>query len=227
MVTIGFPLLLEGDPTMSWGMVAAARRIVSTDEDPALPAFEVIQCSYASEHGASGSGVFNLTGQLIGIHSRSNPKSLRSQEYMSFAVPAGQVEQMMGDQPGFEAPEQGAPAQPPAISDIATFFGSIKVEPGRPSFLPGHWVRVEAAQLAADRVWCSDAALDPNAAALDLRPHVPARVVAATGVVAPAVECSAIANVTAAASSPVGDQAPRAGRKARDEGAAHAPWAAE
>lgn len=227
VVTIGFPLLLEGDPTMSWGMVAAARRIVAADEDPALPDFEVIQCSYASEHGASGSGVFDLTGQLIGIHSRSNPESLRSQEYMSFAVPADHIEQLMGGQPGSERPEQGAPAHPPAISDIATFFSSIKVEPGRPSFLPGHWARIEAAHLAADRVWCSDAALDPQAAALDLRPHVPARVVAATGVVAPAVECSAIANVTAAGSPPAEDQVPSAGWKARDEGAAQVSDAAE
>lgn len=227
VVTIGFPLLLEGDPTMSWGMVAAARRIVTADEDPALPAFEVIQCSYASEHGASGSGVFDLDGQLIGVHSRSNPESLRSQEYMSFAVPAGQIEQLIGSQPGVDAPEQPPPAHPAAISGIATFFDSMRVEPGRPSFLPGHWARVEVAQLAAERVWCSDAAVDPRAAALDLRPHVPARVVAATGVAAPAVECSAIANLTAAGSSPVGDQAPGAGRKARDERTAHAPRTAE
>nr|WP_249420515.1 serine protease [Rhabdothermincola salaria] len=83
--TLGFPKLLDGDPTFSSGEVTAARRFVTYGAGQ----MEVVQTSYAATGGASGSPVFDSSGVVIGIHQggAEADDDQRAADYLSFAVP--------------------------------------------------------------------------------------------------------------------------------------------
>ena len=83
--TLGFPRLLDGTPTFSYGEITATRRFA--DHDAGW--MEVIQSSYAATGGASGSPVFDASGVVVGVHQggATSKDGDRAADYMSFAIP--------------------------------------------------------------------------------------------------------------------------------------------
>lgn len=93
--TLGFPKLLDGDPTFSSGEVTAARRFVAYGAGQ----MEVVQASYAATGGASGSPVFDSSGAVIGVHQggAEAEDDQRAADYMSFAVPVDALRRWLAE----------------------------------------------------------------------------------------------------------------------------------
>lgn len=176
--TIGYPFLLEGDPTLSWGYVSAAHRSITLDKDDGTSwRLDVLQSSYASGGGASGSGVFDAAGALVGVHCAGRVRDERADEFMSYAVPVDLVREFLGAAEE-TAGDLGPAAVPVSAKSapaelLADFLGEISVDLGAPVFgshgpwRPGSSSPAERVE-AADVVFGADQ-LDPRSAQLDAR----------------------------------------------------------
>lgn len=93
--TLGFPKLLDGDPTFSSGEVTPARRFVAYGAGQ----MEVVQASYAATGGASGSPGFDSSGAVIGVHQggAEAEDDQRAADYMSFAVPVDALRRWLAE----------------------------------------------------------------------------------------------------------------------------------
>jgi S1-C subfamily serine protease len=105
MVTLGHPNLLDGDATLSWGLVTAVNRRIhgAGHEDESQ---RVIQATYQSAGGSSGSPVFTLDGEVIGIHTSSSMSPAgTATTFMSYAVPVDILHKLLGSTiPSISAP---------------------------------------------------------------------------------------------------------------------------
>lgn len=95
VVSLGFQGSQEAEPTFSWGLVTATQRMVSFDG--VGDGVKVLEASYQSAGGHSGAAVFNLDGQVVGIHVGSSPTSKRvtALTHLSHAVPVDRLQSLV------------------------------------------------------------------------------------------------------------------------------------
>lgn len=148
VVNLGHPLLQEGEPTLAWGLVTATDRTITVKMVEGPLTLSVMQATYASAGGDSGSPVWNLDGRLVGIHTAGSGP-LRQEddsvpEYVSSAVPVEALAALLGEHGMRPAPEamalggNGAPGGRPA-SRPSAFLRGIATTPHDLSMLHKHW----------------------------------------------------------------------------------------
>ena len=179
VISLGHPLLLEGDPSLAWGIVTAAeRRITLKDDVHGIGEFRTIQATLQSAGGASGSPVFNMNGQVVGIlvaggDRGGGDKARELAEYMTSLVPVADLHELMktsgtkaitqseSDLPPFRAGiyEMGRPA---ADFPTATeFLHEIMQSPKDVSLLHQHWSDLKhTPQLVREVIASQSASLD-------------------------------------------------------------------
>lgn len=173
VVTLGFQVANEGEPTFSWGLVTATGRTVSSDD--VGEGVETVEANYQSAAGASGSPVFNLDGEVVGLHAGSSQAEPQGAgpSHVSHAIPAGLVRTLVEDGstrsvPRWNAnPSTSAAAQGPARRRQVTgtspseFFNDLFGSADKQAFLPGHWVLAgSSAHNAVDQVLASPHIVD-------------------------------------------------------------------
>lgn len=140
IVHIGHQLALEGDPTVSHGLVASSRRTI----DFGSGSVEVIQTSYRSAPGGSGGPVLDLAGQLVGINIAGEVPSITDDPYaqtMTFAVPSPDLAAMIdpASAGGSTSPSLrlvGADPEDPSLREADDFLGDLLNETARLHVLP-------------------------------------------------------------------------------------------
>ncbi len=110
--TLGFPLHLEGEPTLSWGIISALHRVETFEGDP--QDIEVFQHDAPTTGGASGSGIFDTHLNLVGVHVGGHRGPIGS-EYMKFGVPSWEVENLVAEVRARSEPSQRQAAEPSRI----------------------------------------------------------------------------------------------------------------
>jgi S1-C subfamily serine protease len=171
VVTLGFQVAKEGEPTFSWGLVTATGRKISFDD--VGEGVETIEANYQSAAGASGSPVFNLEGEVVGLHAGSSQPQGAGPSHVSHAVPAGLVRTLVEDGSTRGVPRwnanasASAAAQGPARRRQATgtspseFFNDLFGSADKQAFLPGHWVLAgSSGHNAVDQVVASPQIVD-------------------------------------------------------------------
>ena len=118
VITLGFPRLLQGEPTLAWGLITATDRRITLDQPPAgIDRLAVIQATYQSASGASGAPVFDLRGRVVGIHC-AGAREIEGDErarYLSSAIPASELGRLVAGGGALEdAPGGGDHAPEPA-----------------------------------------------------------------------------------------------------------------
>lgn len=105
-LSLGYPQLLDGEPTLSWGLLSATDRIISTETADRLVVFQ--HDAYISG-GSSGSPVFASEARLIGVNAAGHPEA----NYICFAIPVRELALLLDDAaiPATEIHAAG-PAQP-------------------------------------------------------------------------------------------------------------------
>lgn len=157
VISLGHPHLLDGDPTLAWGIVTAVeRRITLKDDVHGIGEFRTIQATLQSAGGASGSPVFDMTGQVVGILVAGGDrdgagKARELAEYMTSLVPADDLQQLITTSHTEAAPEPGTGLPPfrtsaeagskdagefPSATD---FLHEIMHSPPDVSLLHQHW----------------------------------------------------------------------------------------
>jgi len=92
IVLYGYPRMIEGEPTFSWGLVTSGKQVIRTKG--ATSDVVVFQHDAAHSPGSSGSGVFDLEGSVVGVDCAGT----EADSYMGFAVPAGDIRTLVGRQ---------------------------------------------------------------------------------------------------------------------------------
>jgi S1-C subfamily serine protease len=183
VVTMGHPLLLEGDPTVTFGIVGAAVRTITMQGLEGLGSIEVLQLSLPTAPGASGSPVFDLRGNVVGIicAGRDRDEADPAADYMSFAVPASQVAALLKGVGAAQLPSGDAAVG--ALMSTQEFLCEIRSRPETSSFLPDHWrVDGNARRLPA-WTWGEQRLDTIGSLRWDLDLHRPARVAVSVGLV--------------------------------------------
>src|ERR1035437_6329185 len=152
VITLGHPLLLDGEPTLAWGLITATDRHITIEDAPdGIGRFPVIQATYQSTGGASGSPVFDLEGRVIGIHSAGSKAAAGDEraQYMSSAVPTSALRELLAEQQAGLAPAAfsattASTAPPPldrdeSLPEATAFLNEITGPHQGLSFLPDHW----------------------------------------------------------------------------------------
>jgi len=94
VVAIGNPLDLEA--TLTEGVVSGLGRVLSAGNG--RPLRELIQTDTAINPGNSGGGLFNLSGQLIGVtNALENPSGADSFSGIGYAIPASTLQRYLPD----------------------------------------------------------------------------------------------------------------------------------
>lgn len=96
VIAVGNPLGLEGDPSVSTGIVSALDR---TLEDAGSTLTGIIQTDAAITEGSSGGALLDGTGRLIGITTAVGVSSVGI-EGMGFAVPVEAITALLAASPG-------------------------------------------------------------------------------------------------------------------------------
>jgi S1-C subfamily serine protease len=91
VIAIGYPLGLEGDPSVSTGIVSAKDRTI-TDSSASLSG--IIQTDAAITEGSSGGALLDAEGRLIGITTAVGVSSVGI-EGIGFAIPVETVEEVL------------------------------------------------------------------------------------------------------------------------------------
>ena len=107
VVAIGFALDLDGDPTVTAGIVSALDRTLSVSRTDALDG--LIQTDAAISSGNSGGPLVNAAGQVIGINTAvAESDAQRAATNVGFAIGVGEVLDVLEDlraggqrEPGF------------------------------------------------------------------------------------------------------------------------------
>jgi putative serine protease PepD len=99
VVAIGNALDLGDAPTVTTGIVSATDRELQVDANITLSG--LIQTDAAINHGNSGGGLFNASGELVGINSAGIPDA----ENLGFAIAIDNIKPLLDDlKAGKEAP---------------------------------------------------------------------------------------------------------------------------
>lgn len=156
VVTLGFQGGMDGEPSFSWGLITATSRRVSFDGvGEGVP---VIEANYQSAGGLSGGPVFNLEGEVVGIHSGSSQKRdyAAGLDHLSHAVPVERLIELIsgGSDPGATLTWGASPASAAALNPAARaeftgtmpseYFDALLHSPDGQVFLPDHWVWVDS-----------------------------------------------------------------------------------
>jgi putative serine protease PepD len=107
VVAIGFALDLDGDPSVTSGIVSAVDRTLSVSQNEALDG--LIQTDAAISSGNSGGPLVNAAGQVIGINTAvAESNAQRAATNVGFAISVGEVLDVLEDlraggqrEPGF------------------------------------------------------------------------------------------------------------------------------
>ncbi len=107
VVAIGFALDLDGDPTVTAGIVSALDRTLSVSSTEALDG--LIQTDAAISSGNSGGPLVNAAGQVIGINTAvAESDAQRAATNVGFAIGVGEILDVLEDlraggqrEPGF------------------------------------------------------------------------------------------------------------------------------
>ncbi len=107
VVAIGFALDLDGDPTVTSGIVSAVDRTLSISQNEALDG--LIQTDAAISSGNSGGPLVNAAGQVIGINTAvAESNAQQAATNVGFAIGVGEVLDVLQDlraggqrEPGF------------------------------------------------------------------------------------------------------------------------------
>jgi putative serine protease PepD len=107
VVAIGFALDLDGDPSVTSGIVSAVDRTLSISQNEALDG--LIQTDAAISSGNSGGPLVNAAGHVIGINTAvAESNAQRAATNVGFAIGAGEVLDVLEDlraggqrEPGF------------------------------------------------------------------------------------------------------------------------------
>jgi putative serine protease PepD len=107
VVAIGFALDLDGDPTVTSGIVSAVDRTLSISQNEALDG--LIQTDAAISSGNSGGPLVNAAGQVIGINTAvAESNAQQAATNVGFAIGVGEVVDVLKDlraggqrEPGF------------------------------------------------------------------------------------------------------------------------------
>lgn len=83
LLSLGFPLLLEGGPTLEQGILSSLAREISLEPLAMLGRIRTFQHDVPSVGGASGSPMFDLDCAVVGLHCARAVAA----EYIGFAVP--------------------------------------------------------------------------------------------------------------------------------------------
>lgn len=145
VVLVGHPFAFEGEPTLTWGLISASNRSI----DFGAGTINVLQTSYPAAGGASGSPVFDLNGNLVGIHvggMKQEPDEWRG-DFVSYAVPVEEVNALLasvGAAPDpTVAPLRYEPPTAEATEDLVEFEAKeflAALDPAeRPALDPTMW----------------------------------------------------------------------------------------
>jgi S1-C subfamily serine protease len=146
VISIGRPFADREEPTCPWGFVTASERELGSPGAPTVPAFQV---AYHRAEGAGGAPVFNLGGELLGIHcsaAGAEAGDLRSQR-VSNVIPVAEVRRLVEE--GGRPPEDRQPQmRTRRIERQATITPSAFIEElthvdPPPALLPHHWKDAE------------------------------------------------------------------------------------
>jgi putative serine protease PepD len=106
VVAIGFALDLDGDPTVTKGIISALDRTLSESQSVALDG--LIQTDAAISSGNSGGPLVNAAGQVVGINTavaRSDDSVAASN--VGFAISSGEVLQVLDQLKSGETRQEG------------------------------------------------------------------------------------------------------------------------
>jgi S1-C subfamily serine protease len=158
LVTLGYPLDLDGPATMGWGLVTAIDRTIEIAVGPGeTMRVAVLQASYQGAGGASGSPVADLNGRIVGVHcagevtANGNARAAS----MSFAVPASELRLLIAGAEG-EAPhptatanEQVLESRPGHPATSTQVLAQLAGPAGEERFLADHWAQHPSADAQA------------------------------------------------------------------------------
>lgn len=144
VVTLGFPQLLEGDATLSWGLVSAEHRVLTLDVLPGgARSIRVFQASFPASGGASGSPVVDLEGRVIGVAVAIEQRTDADTEYMSFAVPADELARLVVSSGSEDHAPEEAPPRMLGDADAgikpSELFATVRAVGEERVFMAEHW----------------------------------------------------------------------------------------
>jgi hypothetical protein len=174
VITLGFPRMLQGEPTLAWGLITATDRSITLDEPPpGIERFGVIQATYHSASGASGAPVFDLHGRVVGVHC-AGAREIQGDDkavYLSSAIPVsdlklllaggGAIEDALGDAdlapvPARPMPRASAPMDAATATPSAYLTALVRPElmppTGSCALLHEHWLRPDDDEQVVTRV---------------------------------------------------------------------------
>jgi S1-C subfamily serine protease len=142
VIGIGRPFTEQQEPTTNWGLVTASQRLVSAHGAPTVP---MLQVAYHRAEGAAGAAVFNLDGELLGIHhsaSLEETRGLRGHR-TSNVIPVDEVRRAAESDAGASAVggtrgRRRSPGQELTISPSDFIEEVTHVDPP-PALLIHHW----------------------------------------------------------------------------------------
>jgi S1-C subfamily serine protease len=167
--TMGYLGLRTGIPILAWGvLVSIDGKIAMRDSPPGIGEFRVLQATYRSAGGASGSPIFDLAGKIVGVHCAG---ARDGGTYLSSAVPVAELRALLAAVRGpVHLPQSAAgrrepPARPRRAETAPSgFLTALQADPGPDAMSPDHWLRLESAQI-------EDVLLEPRVTNL-FRPQV-------------------------------------------------------
>jgi len=97
VMAIGFALDLDGDPTVTSGIVSATGRTLRTSDDPNAAVLDgLIQTDAAISSGNSGGPLVNAAGQVVGINTAvARSDSMTAATNVGFAIGSGEVQRVL------------------------------------------------------------------------------------------------------------------------------------
>lgn len=196
VVSLGFPKLLDGDPTLAWGLIAARHRTITLEGQNDQPwTFRVLQCTYPAARGASGSGLFDRQGRLVGITCARRLREDEEEAYMTFAVPIEDVQEFLKDGGTVVArpPVALTPTREHDVTgtDLQVFVSAISATEGDGMFLVDH-LRDATVDCVADLVHGREA-LDLADVKIEARAHQPSILLRTVTALSNAIDCADLA----------------------------------
>jgi len=92
VVGIGYPLWIEGGPTVTVGVISGKGRSMEEADEPSEPVLhDLVQTDAAINPGNSGGPLLNLRGEVIGINTATMP----SAHGIGFAIPINNAKPVM------------------------------------------------------------------------------------------------------------------------------------
>lgn len=100
VASVGYPMALAGQPTLTSGIVSATGRSLETED--ATPLYGLLQTDVGLAPGSSGGALVDSAGRLVGITTAIGPSDLAdplspSANYLGFAIPAAFATRVAND----------------------------------------------------------------------------------------------------------------------------------